>query len=381
MTLILAIKNKNKITWFLFPIICFLSFLSMQTPSAYILLILFFILSYYFIKERDFKNLKFFLLGSTFSILAFSIFLLLTKTPFINFLYQYILFPVTIGSGRIVGSETAYLNFADQLNFKRLFGEFKFIHFLLFPLIFFAFKNFKKNEVIMNILNLSIIASTIAFIFSQLITANQIYIFSLIPFIAALLHLNLIQLNINSKMIFLFTFLVFFATIKFHIRYNIERKFHDLEYIDKDLAVSAKNIHKNLNSLKWITRFDKPKNEVEFLRKAINIIDEDEREKTLITHYQFISTVLDKNLNIINRWYLWDNNTHPTENHKYFDIYKSLVNRNINSNNIKVIYLLGQGNEDITFNNIKNYFTDLCFESKTLVEKRFSVHEIKKCKK
>ena len=24
---------------------------------------------------------------------------------------------------------------------------------------------------------------------------------------------------------------------------------------------------------------------------------------------------------ILNRWYLWDNNTHPTENHKYFEFY------------------------------------------------------------
>ena len=109
-------------------------------------------------------------------------------------------------------------------------------------------------------------------------------------------------------------------------------------------------------------------------------ISNEKREITLITHYQFISTVLDKNLNILNRWYLWDNNTHPTESHKYFEVYKSLINKNIRSNNIKAIYLLGQKNE-ISFNNIKNYFTDLCFKSKTLVEDRFSVHEIVNCKK
>ena len=118
----------------------------------------------------------------------------------------------------------------------------------------------------------------------------------------------------------------------------------------------------------------------EFLKIAINQISNEKREITLITHYQFISTVLDKNLNILNRWYLWDNNTHPTESHKYFEVYKSLINENIRSNNIKAIYLLGQKNE-ISFNNIKNYFTDLCFKSKTLVEDRFSVHEIVNCKK
>ena len=117
-----------------------------------------------------------------------------------------------------------------------------------------------------------------------------------------------------------------------------------------------------------------------FLKIAINQISNEKREITLITHYQFISTVLDRNLNILNRWYLWDNNTHPTESHQYFEVYKSLINKNIRSNNIKAIYLLGQKNE-ISFNNIKNYFTDLCFKSKTLVEDRFSVHEIVNCKK
>ena len=86
-----------------------------------------------------------------------------------------------------------------------------------------------------------------------------------------------------------------------------------------------------------------------------------------------MSTILNKNFFLLNRWYLWDNNTHPTENHKYFDVYKSLVNKNIKSNNVEVIYLLGQKNE-IIFDEIKNYFTDVCFKSKTLVENKFSIH-------
>ena len=110
-------------------------------------------------------------------------------------------------------------------------------------------------------------------------------------------------------------------------------------------AINAELIHPNLKNLKWISKFDEPKNEAKILKNAIEVIKNDDREKTLITHYQFISTVLNKNLNILNRWYLWDNNTHPTENHKYFYFYKSLINRNIKSNDVKVIYLLGQENE------------------------------------
>ena len=313
------------------------------------------------------------------SLLLFLIFLYITKTPITNFFYQYILFPLTIGEGRITSAETAYVIFSDQINFKRLIGDFKFIHILFIPLIILSFKNLKRNKKIINLLNLIFIFSVFAFLFNQLITANQIYIFSLIPILASLLHINLHKKKLKFKFIFLLIIIVLFATIKFHQRYNIDRKFHDLENIDKSTAIDAKKIHQNLKNLRWISN-DNPEIEVELLKFAINVINDDKREKTLITHYHFISTVLDKNLNILNRWYLWDNNTHPTENHKYFNQYKSLINKNISSNKIEVIYLLGQENE-IIFDKVKNYFTELCFESKTLVDKKFSVHEIVTCNK
>ena len=92
-----------------------------------------------------------------------------------------------------------------------------------------------------------------------------------------------------------------------------------------------------------------------------------------------MSTILGKNFNILNRWYLWSNDSHPTESHEHFEFYKSMVNKNIQNNKIKVIYLLGQKNE-ILFENVKNYFTNVCFESKTIVQKRFSSHKIINCK-
>ena len=56
-----------------------------------------------------------------------------------------------------------------------------------------------------------------------------------------------------------------------------------------------------------------------------------------------------------------------------------MIAKNINKNKIQVIYLLGQDNE-ILFSDIKNYFTNVCFKSTTLEEKRFSSHEIINCK-
>ena len=380
MIFILAIKNKSKKTWFLFPFICYFSFFSMQTPSGYILLILLISLIYYFLSSKDFESFKIFLVGCSSATLIFAFFFYITSTPIVNFIYQYVLFPLSIGEGRISSNANAYVSFLDQINFKRLVGDFKFIHLILIPLIFLSIKNFSINNKIINYLNSIFIISVFAFLFNQLITANQIYIFSLIPILAALLHLNIELSKVNRKVVFLLFFVVLFATIKFHYRYNVERKFHDLESVDKSKAIAAKQIHQNLNSLKWLSKNDVPEVEVEVLQKAIRVIESDKREKTLITHYQFISTILNQNLNILNRWYLWDNNTHPTENHKYFDNYKSLVNKNIKSNNVEVIYLLGQKNE-IIFDKIKNYFTDVCFKSKTLVENKFSIHEIVNCSK
>jgi hypothetical protein len=376
---LLATKYRNRILWFLFPLIGCFSFLSMQTPTAYILIILSFVMTYYFFKNKDLSNFSYFLAGGILSLILFFIFLYTTKTPFINFLYQYILFPLTIGEGRISSNELAYIGLIDQINFKRLLGEFKFIHIFLLPLIFFSIKNRKLNNSFINITNFIIIFCTFAFIFNQLITANQIYIFSLIPILAATLHFNLIKLNVNIKLYYIIFFIVLFSTIKFHYRFNIDRKFLDLENIDKTKAVNANIIHSNLKHLKWISKFEEPNDEVKVIKKALDIIKRDKSKKVLITHYQFMSTILDKNLHILNRWYLWDNNTHPTENHKYFKFYKSMINKNIKSNNINIIYLLGQRNE-ILFENVKNYFTDLCFESKIIVKERFSSHKIIKCK-
>jgi len=344
------------------------------------LIILLITLLFYFIKEKDLSNIKFFVLGCFLSVILFSIFIYITNTPISNFIYQYILFPLTIGEGRLTSQEIAYIGLIDQLNFKRLIGEFKFIHIFLFPLIFISIKNIGKNSRKTNILNFTIIFSVFAFIFNQLITANQIYIFSLIPILASVFQINLNNMNINIKYIYVIFLIVLFSTSKFHLRFNVERKFHDLENVDKTLALKAKYINKNFNNLRWISKFDKPKDELFVINKAMQVIKNDKRQISLITHYQFIATFLDRPLHLFNRWYLWDNNTHPTENHEHFQFYKSMINKNIKKNNIQVIYLLGQENE-ILFNNINKYFNNICFEDEIIIKNKFSSHKIISCSK
>jgi energy-coupling factor transporter transmembrane protein EcfT len=237
----------------------------------------------------------------------------------------------------------------------------------------------KKGENYLKILNIIIILSIVAFMFNQLVTANQIYIFSLIPIIASILHINLNKIRAYYFFILLIFLVLSFVTTKYHHRYNVDRKFLDLENIDKSKAINAEIISKKMKHLKWITPYDNPQKELTLLKNAVEHLRKDGRQKILITHYQFISTVLNEDLNLLNRWYLWGNDTHPTETHKHFFFYKKMINKNIKENNIQVIYLLGQKKE-ILFKHVKNYFTEKCFKSKTLVRNRFSSHEIVDCK-
>ena len=228
-------------------------------------------------------------------------------------------------------------------------------------------------------LNLIIILSCLAYFFNQLLTANQIYIFSLIPLLAATLQINLNFLKIDSKYFLIIILIVVFTTTKYHLRFNLDKKFHDLESTNKAQAIKASEINKNFNNLKWISSFDDPKNEIKVIKAAVEVMTRDNRNKTLLTHYHFMSLISDQKFNILNRWYLWSNDTHPTENHKYYKFYRSFVNKNLLENKIEVIYLLGQKNE-INFENVKNYFEGICFENKVIITQRFSSHKIVECK-
>ena len=103
----------------------------------------------------------------------------------------------------------------------------------------------------------------------------------------------------------------------------MERKFVDLQNIDLSKAVKASLIDKKFKRLKWITPYNPdPVEEIDLIKDALYKIKNDKRNKMVITHYQFFSFILEKDLNIANRWYFLENNTFPLINHKHFGIYK-----------------------------------------------------------
>ena len=371
-------NSKNSNFWVCIPMIYFLSFFAMQTPTIYILALMIPFIIFILVKEKKFSIFKQLILGFFISVIFLFIYLYLANTSIKDLIYQYFLFPITIAEGRITNDIDAYVKLIDQLNFKRIFGDFKFIHLFLIPLIFIQLKKIKDKKIDkLFYLSLIFILSSLLFIYNQLLQANQIYIFSLVPVLAAILQRNL-TFNKNKFIPLLLIGLIIFVSVKFHKRYNVERKFIDLEYVDKSTAFSAKNIDDKLKNLKWISPSSKPVEDEIFLKKVVKTLKNEKENTYLITHYQFFSTILDKNFYLLNRWYIWDNNSHPTENHKYFNYYKEFVLRNFEKKRIKVIYLIGEKNE-FNYSHIKNYFSNKCFDQEQIVEKRFIKLSLKNC--
>jgi len=95
---------------------------------------------------------------------------------------------------------------------------------------------FNKNYTLHNdfYFFLSLFLLTISFIFHQILTKNQTFIFFLIPILTAFSQISLIDTKLKYKnLIFLILIsLCLFATLKYHLRFNENRKFHELENVD-----------------------------------------------------------------------------------------------------------------------------------------------------
>jgi hypothetical protein len=385
---VIAVKYKSNLAWFFLPIIMVLSFLSMQTPSAYINLVILFYSLLFFLNIKNIILLKYFFLGSFVILLSLILYFILNEIPITNFIQQYILFPISIGSNRIISSEEAFVTLQDKLTLRGVVGHFKFLHLIILVLISTLILKIKKDKKIFKdgnlICILAIITSSYFFIFNQLVTANQTFIFSLIPIIAGFSHIYISYFEGKKILISIFIIsIVAFSTVKYHYVYNEKRKFIDLQNYNLEKAVDARLIDNKFSGLKWITPayYDDPLKEIDLIKASINILKKDRRRKMVITNYQFLSSILEEDTNLINRWYTHDNNSYPLKNHKYYNFYKKFINDAIKSNRIEVVYIVDASPKGgIQFNHFKNYLTDNCFESKDIIEEVVSSHKLVNCK-
>ena len=130
-----------------------------------------------------------------------------------------------------------------------------------------------------------------------------------------------------------------FSVTKYHIRFNEERKFNELEKVDISKAVDARILDDKLKGLKWITYLNpnNPKAELENLREVVDILRNEKNKKIIITEYQVISPILDEYDNSPNQWH-HPSVSFPLKGNKYFMTYKNFFIENIKKKEIKFIF-------------------------------------------
>lgn len=338
---ILAIKNNSKIYWFLLPILFFLAFFSKQTPAAYIILSIFLAIFIYILIYKKFGFIKSLISGTLICLVFLTSFIILNEIQISEFITQYFLFPQTIGSSRIS-------NFKLDLNNTIL--NFKFIHILLILLLYALFK--KRNiEIEENkfkfILNFTLFIFSFSLIFHQIYTKNFIFIFFLIPIIGGVLHNQFNFFKYKKIFINFLILITLFSTIKYHQRFNIDRKMLNLENINLDKAIDASQINKKLAGLKWVTYGPlTPSEEIKLIKDSLKIIDNDKNEILLLTHYNFFSSVLEKTFYSPSRWPT-DLVSNPSKDNKYYMNYIRFTKNLIIKKNIKSIYITIPSYQDI----------------------------------
>ena len=356
-SLILGIKTEKKIFWILLPIFFVFGFLSKQVPSSYIILSAILVLIIFSLFEKKYYWLKYSILSFIFLILFLLIFGKFQGISLSSFLNQYLLYPQSVGSKRIE-------NFV--FTFKGTVEHFKFIYVALIPLFFVNLKKiffetgYLKNKNFYYFLTL--VLSTSALIVHQILTRNQTFIFFLIPILFAFSHiyLNLYKSSSKDFVSVILVLICLFAVFKYHIRFNENRKFHELSYVNFELASNGKEIDKKFAGLKWITPDykNKPSEEIDLINEIKFHLANDTRTKMVITNYSFFSSILNEKLFSPSRWHISDGTDYPSKNNKYFLNYKNLLISLIKKNNIDVIYMVYPQQSSIIY----EYIDRNCFE-------------------
>ena len=371
---ILAIKTDQIIYWFVLPILMGLAFLSKQAPSSYFILIISFLSLIYFIFNFNFKKIIYGLLGVlTFLIIFFSL-LNFGDIKFSSFWEQYILFPKSLGASR--------LDWVFPLEFKRVILRFKLIHLSILILFIVIFKNIiKKFKNIVekeSLIILSLIFSAYALILHQLMTINAIFIYFVIPIFAGLSHTH--NINYFKRKNFITYFLIILtlsSTIYYFENYVSNRRFMDLNKVNLNKAIDGGKLNPIFKNIKWINLFypEKPESEIIKLKKALEIIKNDNRKKMIVTDYQFISVLLSTyDFSPTRFWF--HHHGYPSKENKYFLNWKNFYLNKLNENKIKIVYMIKPlaGETDP----LKNILSDNCFKKEKLTD-IIEVFIINKC--
>ena len=366
-------KNKNNY-WFFIPIFLVFSFLSKQIPAAYIIIFILFMSIFFLYYNFDLKKIYSLLLGSFFILFIFFFVLLANQIPFDNFFVQYFLYPMSIGSNRVEG-----LTFS----LKEFIGQFKYIYICLLPLLAILLKIILKKKKLTKqkdfIMIFTIVGMVLIFIYTQLLTKNQILIFFTIPLVTAFSQIYFIRYFKKKYFIYFIMLVCLFAVTKYHFRYNEHKKFMELENVNFDSAIEAGRIHKIFNGLHWITASyaNNPEKEMKEIIEIKDYINSDYSKKIIISDYQFFSAISLNKINTFIKWNKWyDPVSSPTKNNKYFIDYQKFFINKIKKNKIIKIYGIGSDDKFVYFKDL--FKNNDCINSKQIND-MFVVYDITNC--
>ncbi len=366
---LMALKKEKKIFWLIIPVCFFFGFLSKQSPSSYMLLA--FLVSI-FIYIKYWKNLffiKYFLISSILCLLFLLIFFYLNEIELQQFIYQYVLFPKTIAAERIANY---------KVTFNGIFLQYKFIYIFLalLTIILFRFSKSSKRDYKF-LYSIILILLTLVLIFHQIITRNFIFIFFLIPMLASSIQLIIPNhFKYRNLAVIILISSTFLLTLKYHLRFNEERKMLNLENINLNKKVNAELIHPSLEGLQWITYnfSEKPEIEIALIKESMSEIEQDKSRKMMLTGYLFFSATLNENLNNPSRWPSLSDASNPDRNNPYYEIYKNFVKNLILSKRIETLYSSKDNDIDI----FKEIFMKNCRKTKEINDFLLK-HDIKNC--
>ena len=349
---ILHLKTDKNFYLILAPIFFSLAFLSKQTPSAYILVCLSIVGIFYLIFNFSIIKILSLFLGTIIVLILFFLYFFINDISLISFWYQYVLFPLTIGDIRLNS------DFLFPLEFNRVVTRFKIIHLSLVPILISIFFDLRQKFKIFYdkdfYIKFSVILFSYSLIFHQLLTLNQKYIFMIIPVNLAFSYI--FSKDFKFKYINKFLLFIGLATVIYYkISYLDNRKFMELEDVNLNNTENAKTLHPNFQSLKWITPEYKnnPSLEIKKLRDVFTILNSENRNVIILTHYQFFSALLNKkNFFTFSKTYTYDSISLPKKDEKYFLDYKQFVFSKIKRNKINIIYIIGTDINSLIINDL-----------------------------
>ena len=154
------------------------------------------------------------------------------------------------------------------------------------------------------------------------------------------------------------------STLYYKSAYIDNRKFQELANVDLNKSIKVNFADKKLKNLKWITPDypNSPEDEIILLKNSLLVIKNDRKKKMLITHYQFIASLIPEYVVSPNRTYTHDSISYPKKGDEYFNEYKNFFVEQIKKNNIQIIYII-KPLENYVFNSLIN---EKCLKSKKI---------------